>query len=322
MSQATCDAAVQRVYGNNPMLSLEESAQELPQAMQALFIPSPWSTVSESGKRVVHVMKRELVLSSHCTHFVRPSLADVKEAEIVFEVAWEHLQLGDRSKYAALVDGIRVGLTSGEHEAAKGTRGAANTFMYHWGDREHLAHRRQSAGYVWRSSGSTAWSACRSASEGPANKFARCNIIILKYSCLADASDHSDARGTLTVFDIDEDGQRRRCGTGPLAEFKVDRELFFCCDTPLVEHKTGATIVSMEVDGVQLVHEVPESIYPSGADFFPEEDEPERTVDGAAAPAVAASPTFQGVPGSPLAFAASPTFQGFPGSPLAFGNSQ
>ena len=90
-------------------------------------------------------------------------------------------------------------------------------------------------------------------------------IIILKFSRAA-AQDNSEARGTLTVYDIDNDGQRRQCGPGPLAVgLQDDKEFFFCCDT--CAPGQGATILSMEVDGVQLVTGTPASIYPPDTVF-------------------------------------------------------
>jgi hypothetical protein len=181
------------------------------------------------------------------SHVVKPSLANVKEAEIMFELAHEPGTVMGR-------DGILFGVTTCEYDVAQGTSGAANTFMYHCKDgQKHVNGCEPHALHATCSS------------TGCTKTVANCNIIILKFSRAA-AQDNSEARGTLTVYDIDNDGQRRQCGPGPLAVgLPDDKEFFFCCDT--CAPGQGATILSMEVDGVQLVTSTPASIYPPGTVF-------------------------------------------------------
>jgi hypothetical protein len=179
------------------------------------------------------------------SHVVKPSLANVKEAEIMFELAHEPGSPNGR-------EGILFGVTTCEYDVAQGTSGAADTFMYHCKDGQKYTNRREPHALHATCS-----------STGYTNTVANCNIIILKFSRAA-AQDNSEA--ALTVYDIDNDGQRRQCGPGPLAVgLPDDKEFFFCCDT--FAPGQGATILSMEVDGVQLVTRTPASIYPPDTVF-------------------------------------------------------
>ena len=172
------------------------------------------------------------LVGRNLTHVVRPSLTNVKEAEIVFEIAFEPGTQPGRS-------GIWFGVTTCEHDVTKGASGSPNSFMYHCKDGHKVIDGQAPEAHALHAT-------CSSTGYYK-DTFASCNIIILKFSQAA-AQDNSEARGTLTVYDIDNNGCARQCGPGPLAVcLPDDKELFFCCET--FAQGQGATILSMEVDG-------------------------------------------------------------------------
>ena len=192
----------------------------------------------------------EIAGSPQC-HVISPSLANVNEATITLELVSEPRR-GHTDMY--------VGLTAGYHDIAGGkpAAGAAGTSMLRCLDGCKLA----ATGWVTH-----AQHAVGSSSALYRDGYPACKIIILKYvrasaqdaDACSQAPVDRQAAGSLTVYDIDDGGSMRMCGVGPVALGIPDQEYWFCCDT--FAKGQGVTILSMELDGVELVADAPHSSY-------------------------------------------------------------
>ena len=212
---------------------------------------NPFRVRSKNG--VEHWYEEGTIELAGCPqcNVISPSLANVTEATITLELISEP-QHGHADMY--------VGLTAGRHDIAGGkpAAGAAGTSMFRWLDGCKLA----ATGWVPH-----AQRAVGSSSALYRGSYPACKIIILKYvrassqdeSACCKAPVDSQAAGSLTVYDLDDGGSMRMCGTGPVALGIPDQEYWFCCDT--FAEGQGVTILSMELDGVEFVGDAPPSSY-------------------------------------------------------------
>lgn len=252
--QATCDPAVQRLYGDTPLWIQIPQHHRAPnpqgagETQFARFLDGPLQSLSQRGCCVVHKGS-----SSFACHVVRPSLLNVKKATITFRV----ITGPQASSWGS--NGIYLGLTTCEHEIKDGQAacGAPSSYMYRCRDgwrwvrgewSEHSTHTGSRQARI----GTTGYYAVEAGNPA-------CRTIILEFvrnevvNC-GDSTSEMAAGVTcsLTVYDQEDGRERRLCGEGPLAVgISAEKEFFFCLDT--YESGQGAKILSFVVDGIEML---------------------------------------------------------------------